>query len=106
MAENIPITFSYQEIVTDLLKREGIHEGIWALFVEFGITGANMQFAEPGTPPPDPSVMPPENLLPTAIIPIKKIGIIKTNFLSNLSVDAAVVNPKPSNKIAKKGLKK
>jgi len=95
MAEAEKYVFSYREIVTQLVKAQNIHEGIWALYLEFGIQGANigMQIVNEGVPPTQPEG-PPTEVVPSAIIPVQKIGIARTPHLSNIAVDAAVVNPK------------
>ncbi len=37
MAEPTQYTFSYKEVVEALIKQQDLHEGEWAIFVEFGI---------------------------------------------------------------------
>jgi hypothetical protein len=82
MAETSQLIFSFKEIVTALLKAQGIHQGIWGLFVNFGIQANN--------------VGPNENeLRPAALIPILSMGLQKFEKETNLSVDAAKVNPAP-----------
>lgn len=78
------IIFSYQEVATALLKAQGIHEGVWQVFVRFGLNATNLG-------PTD------NELKPAAIIPILEIGLQKAEKPSNLSVDAAMVNPDPQN---------
>ncbi len=91
------ITFDYKEVVTALLKQQGIHSGIWALYVEFGLAAVNMPLkAEDGqTVGP---VGPDENfrdyLKPLAMVPIQRIGLIPAQELTAISVDAKQVNPK------------
>jgi len=82
MAEPTQIIFSYKEVAEALLKTQEIHEGIWGLFIKFGISGANIG---PG----------PDSLSPAAIVPVLQIGLQKFESENNLSVDAAKVNPKP-----------
>jgi hypothetical protein len=82
MPEPTQLTFSFKEIVIALVKAQGIHEGIWGLFVNFGLNAQN--------------VGPNENeLRPAAMIPILGLGLQKFDKETNLSVDAAKVNPKP-----------
>ncbi len=100
-----PIIFDYKEIVTALIKQQGLNEGIWALYVEFGLVAANFAFADEGQVEVDQNA-PPTNILPTALIPIKKVGLIRSNLVSNISVDAAKVNPKPKSIAARKTPKK
>lgn len=82
MAESTQIVFSHQEVVTALIKQQGIHKDLWGIYVEFGLGAANVS-----TGPDDP------NYLPAAVIPVMKIGIQRFTVPSNLTVDAAVVNP-------------
>lgn len=81
MPEVANIVFSFKEVITALLKAQDIHEGIWALFVRFGMNAANVGGNE-------------NELRPTAIIPILELGLQKAEKESNVAVDAAKVNPK------------
>jgi hypothetical protein len=81
MAEASEIMFSYKEVVEALVKQQGLNEGIWALSVKFGMNAANFG-------PND------NDLKPTAIIPVLEIGLHRMEKESNLTVDAAKVNPK------------
>jgi hypothetical protein len=80
MPEITNLVFTHKEVVTALLKSQDIHEGIWGLYVEFGIGAANV----------GPS---PDEIQPAAIIPVLKIGFQKFNEVTNISVDASEVNP-------------
>ena len=80
MAEITAYHFEYKEVVEALTKRQGLHEGIWQLSIEYGFTAANIG-------PSD------NDLKPAAIIPLVKIGIGKVVKETNLTVDAAKVNP-------------
>ena len=88
MAETNLVTFSYKEVVEALLKKQNIHEGLWALYIEFGIGAVN---AGPSS----------DQLSPSAIVPVGKIGIQRTTEINNLSVDAAEVNPLKSAAVKK-----
>ena len=82
-------TFTYTELANILVKEADIHKGYWALFIEFGLAGANVPVAGPKG----------EMLLrPTAIVPINRIGIQEFGEPNPLTVDAATVNPKPRKK--------
>jgi len=85
MAETSQIIFSHKEVVEALIKQQGIHEGIWGLWVKFGIQGANVGAGL-------------TNLVPAAIVPVLEIGLQKFEEVTNLSVDAAEVNPAPGKK--------
>jgi hypothetical protein len=82
MAETTTWSFSHKEVVEALIKRQGLHKGIWGLMLKFGVQGANMSFG-------------PSNLVPAAIVPVVEIGLQKFDEVNSLSVDAAVVNPAP-----------
>lgn len=90
MPETSQLTFSFKEIVTALLKAQDIHDGIWGLFVNFGISANNIGPNE-------------RDLRPAAVIPILSLGLQKFDKETNLSVDAAKVNPKliPLSKLKK-----
>lgn len=83
MAEVNQYTFTYKEIVEALIKKQDIHEGIWGISVEFGLKAVNAG-------PSD------DQMLPTAIIPLVKMGIVRVKEETNLTVDAAKVNPPKS----------
>ncbi|HEY7489544.1 MAG TPA: hypothetical protein VIH59_00335 [Candidatus Tectomicrobia bacterium] len=81
MAEAQTYVFDYKEVAEALVKKQGIHEGLWGIYMEFGIGGGSI---------PGPS----ENtLVPTAIIPVVKIGIHRFDKPNPLTVDAAEINP-------------
>ncbi|MCY4602409.1 MAG: hypothetical protein OXF27_21100 [Acidobacteria bacterium] len=83
MAEANQIIFTYKEITTALLKQQGIHSGIWGIYVKFGIQGTNIG-------PSD------DALVPAAILPLIEVGLQRFDKVNNLSVDAAVENPELS----------
>ena len=78
-------TFNYKEVVEALIKQQGLHDGEWVINLEFGLQAGNFG-------PND------DDLRPGVLVPIMKIGIQRTDHRSNLSVDAAIVNPKPGKK--------
>jgi hypothetical protein len=80
MPEPAQITFTYKEVAEILIKAQGIHEGIWGLFIKFGLNAANIGENEAA-------------LRPAAIIPVLEIGLQKMDKESNIAVDAAKVNP-------------
>jgi len=82
MAEVSMYSFTHQEVAAALVKQQGIHEGIWGIYIEFGFGAGNI-----GQAPND------TNLVPAAIIPITKIGIQRFPEPNNLTVDAEKVNP-------------
>lgn len=82
MAEATLITFTFKELAEMLVKKQDIHEGIWGLYVKFGIKAANAGESD-------------ADLRPTAIVPVLELGLQKFEALNNLSVDAAEINPAP-----------
>ncbi len=83
MPEIQNITFTHKEIAEMFVKKQNIHEGIWGIYIEFGIAAANINQG------PDDTL----NFVPAAIVPVLKIGLQKFPNPSNLTVDAAIVNP-------------
>lgn len=82
MAETSQIMFSYKEVAEALVKKHGLHEGIWTLSLNFGLQATNMG--------PNDS-----DLKPVVMNAILGIGLNRVDKETNLSVDAAKVNPKP-----------
>ena len=82
MPEVNQFTYKYDEVVTLLIKKAGLHEGKWQLIMNFAMTGANI-----GSGPND--------VVPAAIVGITNIGIQRATPESPapLTDDAAVVNP-------------
>jgi len=72
--------FTYQELAEILIKHEGIHEGLWGIYVEFGIGATNIGQG-------------PNDILPAAVVPIVKLGLQRFTEPNNLTADAAKVNP-------------
>jgi hypothetical protein len=84
MAELEKHVFSHREVVEALILKQGLHEGLWALHVEFGIAA--------GFVGNDPNA--PESIFPAAIVPVVKLGLQKADKPSSITADAAEVNPK------------
>ena len=74
--------FNYQEVAEALVKQQGLHEGLWAIYIEFGIGAANVNTKEAS-----------KEYAPAAIVPVKGIGLLRSSEENNLTVDAAIVNP-------------
>lgn len=89
MAESTQIVFSHKEVVEALLKKQGIHEGIWGIYIKFGIKAANVGASD-------------TDLMPSAIVPVMEIGLQKFVSENNLSVDASRVNPKNNPRVSAK----
>jgi hypothetical protein len=79
--------YDFKEVTEALLRQEGISDGLWNVYIEFGIAAANM----------GPT---PQDIRPAAIVPIMKIGIVQTNDRSNLTVDASTLGVRKERKRA------
>ena len=84
MAENNRYTFDHKIVAELLVKRQGLHEGLWGIVVEFGLGATNIS--------PDNGA----TLTPAALVPVLRIGIQPFAEANSLTVDAAIVNPLPS----------
>lgn len=89
MAEVTQYTFSHREVVEMLVKQQGLHEGIWGLYVRFGLGASNVGESA-------------AQIQPAAIVPVVEIGLQKFDKETNISVDAAKVNPRPQAATARK----
>lgn len=88
MAGAQTIHLSYKELVKALIKHQNLHEGIWQIYIEFGISGGNMPIASQQNPGDI-------RLTPVAVIPITKIGLLQVDKENPLALDASKVNPAP-----------
>jgi hypothetical protein len=73
-------TFTHRQLAEILIKQLDIHEGIWGIYVEFGLAAINAG-------PSD------DQMMPTGMVAIKSIGLQLFPRESGISVDAAKVNP-------------
>jgi hypothetical protein len=75
--------FSIDELIHALLRAQGIHEGHWALNVEFLATGtaANSPAGSGKT-------------LPALLVSVASATLVRTESLVHGAVDAAVANPR------------
>jgi len=89
MPETKNITFSHKEVAEALIRYNNLHEGLWGLYVEFGLAGANVGSGPGG------------DLNPAAIVPVIRIGLQRFEKPNNLTAEAAEVNP-PKKPVAKK----
>ncbi|CAE6746553.1 hypothetical protein [Paraburkholderia haematera] len=75
--------YSIEELLGALLRDQGIHEGHWALNVEFSATGASVK-------PQDN----PARTLPGLIVSVNSATLVRAESAAAGAVDAAVVNPR------------
>lgn len=75
------IVTDHRTVVEALIKHHDIHEGIWGLFLRFGLSATNVGEND-------------QKLMPAAIIPVVEIGLQRFEKETGLSMDAAKVNPK------------
>jgi len=95
MPEVLNYVFDHKELAGILIKKQDIHEGHWLIYIEFGFSAANITLG-----PDDPI------LLPSAIVPVKRIGIQRADQPNQLSVNAAEINPLVETTPKKKKTKK
>jgi len=91
MATPKQITFSYREIAELLARDAGVKEGLWGVFVRFGLGAANVGASG-------------DDLKPAAIIPVIEIGIQEFESANNLTIDAGGLRPRKivTKKLAKR----
>ncbi len=80
MVKRDQIIFTHQEIATLIIKQQGIHEGHWSIYIEFGFDAADVNRNG-------------QSLLPTALASVVHVGITRCEAIHPLAVDAAVANP-------------
>jgi hypothetical protein len=88
MPEFSQILFSHREIVEILIKKQDIHEGIWGLYVKFGLNAANIGPTQ-------------TDVVPAAVLGVLEIGLQKFEQESNIAIDASKVNPRMAEAIQK-----
>jgi len=81
MPEVDRVMFDHRELAEALIVKQGIHEGLWGIAVEFGLAAANVPTG------------PDKSFTPAAISLLQKVGIQRFPEPNNLTVDAAKVNP-------------
>ncbi len=86
MAEANQIIFDHKEIAEALIRKHGLHEGLWGVYIEFGLGATNLNEAEI------------KQLTPAAIVAVRRIGLQRFPEENNLTVDASKVNPATSSK--------
>ncbi|WP_144138821.1 hypothetical protein [Paraburkholderia sp. BCC1884] len=82
--------YSIEDLLGALLRDQGIHEGYWALNIEFSATGAAVK-------PQDN----PARTLPGLIVSVNSAMLLRTDAAAAGAVDAAAVNPRTSATAAK-----
>lgn len=80
MGEVNQYIFTPRAVAEALIKMQGLREGIWGLYVEFGVVSTT---AGPTK----------EQQAPAAVVPVVKLGLQRMTAESTLAVDAAKVNP-------------
>jgi len=73
------IVFTYRELAEALVRQGDINEGLWGIYLEFGLQGTNIN-------------SPSGELIPSAILGVLKVGLQRFEKPNNLTVDAAEIN--------------
>ena len=76
--------YDQKEVVENLIKAQGLHEGLWRLILDLGLSATNVNVLQDGN----------TTLTPTGMVLIQRIGIVEASELNDLTVDAAVCNPR------------
>lgn len=74
---------SLKELAEMLIRRAGLHEGLYELSVRFNLTVGVFN-------------LPPGHAEPGVINTVAAVGLVKSTVASPLAVDAAVANPPPA----------
>jgi hypothetical protein len=82
MPETKGYTFSLKEVAEILVKKMDLHEGLWQLTIQFGFGIANVPASPDG-----------KTIHPAVINVVQNIGIQRSDLATNLTIDAAIVNP-------------
>ena len=77
--------YSIDDLIAALLRDQGIHNGHWALNVEFSATGAAVKAQDQ-----------PKRTLPGLIVSVNSATLVAADPSPEGSVDAATVNPRKS----------
>ena len=84
MTDDIKHSFSHEELLAILLKSAGIHEELWMLSINFGLSATNLSNSNNGE----------ENLRPCVMAFVENFGLMRVErALKGLTLDAAIVNP-------------
>lgn len=75
--------YSIEELLCALLRDRGIHEGHWALNIEFSATGASVKPADDAT-----------RTLPGLIVSMNTAALVRADSSAAGAVDAAIANPR------------
>lgn len=75
--------FELRELAEILVKRQGIRQGNWGIYIEFGLGAANL--------PSGPDGPNGKTITPAAINFVQKMGIQKFAEANSLTVDAAKI---------------
>jgi hypothetical protein len=75
--------YSIEELLCALLRDQRIHEGYWALNVEFSATGASVKPADDAA-----------RTLPGLIVSMNTATLVRAESTAAGAVDAALVNPR------------
>jgi len=93
MVETTQFMFDLRDVLADLIKRQGLRQGRWKIICELGFAGTNATVPSPEGAP---------QVKPAAMVIIQRVGLSKTDEVSNLTMDAAEVNPEPRKSIMRK----
>lgn len=72
--------FNFRDVAVAFVRASHLHEGFWRVYVKCGpVAGVNANHGG--------------RVYPSAFVPIIELGLLRDEVMTDLSVDAAVVNP-------------
>ncbi len=81
MAEVSQYIFSHRDLVETLIRKQGLHEGVWTLAFQLGMAATQVPSPAGGDP------------LPGAVLSIFAVALQKADKEGPTALDAAKVNP-------------
>lgn len=95
MPESDLYSFSHKELISELIKASGVHEGRWVLALQVNITQGAFGSAPPGSPGSAAEAK------PGVLVTINKIGIQRVPADAPTPLVGAVVNAEEVNPATK-----
>lgn len=83
MVDQEQFFFDHQEVVEELIRKQGIHKGLWMISYELGQVATNVNVLDEGK----------TTLTPSGMVLINRVGIRRVSEPNDLTVDAAETNP-------------
>ena len=79
MGDPNQFVFKLKELTEVMIRHQGLRDGLWGIFIEFGISATNIPSGD--------------ELIPAAVVPIMKVGIQRFDAPNATTIDAATISP-------------